>query len=277
MKLSIYTCVKDGIKFDYHVRHMLEHHLDFVDEIVVNDGLSTDGTFEMMSSLHPKIKVFRSNWGKPSGFEWLSGFKNAAREKCTGDWCINIDIDEFVPEWQFEDIFRYLSRCEVDIVPLRQFNFYGNYKVYHPKPNLVPWPSVKWNMHRNDPSIKVVGDGSNVGYSESSIKGRDLDVLFDCHHFGFVRSPARLRQKWRNVLGDMYAKKFGGKVRGYNLPGFLFDLWPHDWLDKDFVDDLDLYDGRILKVVQDFPDEFVRDGFKTYEYLRSKFGHRLGD
>jgi hypothetical protein len=58
MLLSIYTYVKNGIHLDYHVVDMLKHHLPLADEIVVNEGFSTDGTFEVFPRLTRKSRSF---------------------------------------------------------------------------------------------------------------------------------------------------------------------------------------------------------------------------
>ena len=110
MKLSIYTTVKNGIYLDYHVAAMLKHHLPLADEIVVNEGFSTDGTLEAISNIDPKIKIFQTDWGKPDGQQWLVRFKEAAKQRCTGDWCILLDCDEFIPEWEFDVIRDVLVR-----------------------------------------------------------------------------------------------------------------------------------------------------------------------
>ena len=75
MRLSIYTFVKNGLFQDYHVVDMLRHHLPLADEIIVNEGHSTDGTYEHISRIDPKIKIFRSHWGQASSFDWFLKFK----------------------------------------------------------------------------------------------------------------------------------------------------------------------------------------------------------
>src|SRR5688500_3753831 len=103
MKLSIYTFIKDGLFLDYHVVAMLKHHLSLADEIVVVEGQSTDGTYEAIKDLDAKITVIRSHpvTTDPS-ISWLTACKNESRRGCTGDWCILLDCDEFIPEWEFE-------------------------------------------------------------------------------------------------------------------------------------------------------------------------------
>ncbi len=272
VKLSLYTSVRDGLYFDYHIVEMIRHHLPLADEIIVHDGNSTDGTFEAISKISPKVRIIRSDWGPPSDFGWISSFKNVARDLAGGDWCINIDCDEFIPEWEFESLRGFLSTTSLDVVPLKQINFYGNYKVYHAFPENVPWPSVKHNIHRNLPNLRVVGDGSNVGFVQEGVDllniGSSSDAMFTCHHFGFVRNPARLREKWRNILGNIYAKHFGGTPKNLSIPAFVFDIFPHKWLDRQFLSDLRLYDGKYIGPVRDNPDEFVRDKYKTYDHLR---------
>ncbi|MGH8208927.1 MAG: hypothetical protein ACREU6_04905, partial [Steroidobacteraceae bacterium] len=65
MKLSVYTAIKDGIANDLHIEAMLKHHVPLADEIVVNEGYSSDDTYERIRNLDPKIKIFRSEWETP--------------------------------------------------------------------------------------------------------------------------------------------------------------------------------------------------------------------
>ena len=91
MRLSIYTFVKDGLYFDFHVVAMLKHHLPLADEIIVNEGYSTDGTYEAIKDLDARIKVHRFEWDRSEPDAWHRKFKNQARELCAGDWCILLD------------------------------------------------------------------------------------------------------------------------------------------------------------------------------------------
>jgi glycosyltransferase involved in cell wall biosynthesis len=267
MKLSIYTGVKDGIFYDFHVEAMLRHHLPLADEIVVNEGFSTDGTYEAISKIDPKIKVHRFEWDRSDPASWHRKFKNQARQLCTGDWCILLDCDEFIPEWEFERLRSFLEKTTLSIVPVRFVHFYANYKVYMAQlPTIIP--ALGYRIHRNLPTIEVWGDGANVseGGKAHDVWSEGLDTAFEVHHFGSVREPSRLRQKWRTQ-----AKQHNEQKPTWDrLPAFLFNLFPHKWNDPEVLKDLAVYDGPVIEAVKKDPDEFVRDRFAVYEQLRRR-------
>ena len=190
MKLSLYTFVKDGISNDFHVEAMLRHHAPLVEEIIVNEGFSTDGTYERIRGIAPNITLFRSHWGDASGIDWYVAFKEEARKRCTGEWCLLLDCDEFIPEWEFDKLRRQLSRTDEIMLSAKMINFYGNYRVYHGAPQLVNWPDRKMIIHRNDPRIEIWGDGTNVRLKGQKVNWGDTGPAITIHHFGMVRDPA---------------------------------------------------------------------------------------
>jgi glycosyltransferase involved in cell wall biosynthesis len=261
MKLSLYTFVRNGLFYDFHVEAMLRHHVPHVDEIIVNEGYSDDGTFEAISNIDPKIQVHRFEWDRSDPNGWHRHFKNQARQLCTGDWCILLDCDEFIPEWEFDRLRGVLERTPNDLVPVRFYHFYGNYKVYMARSRSIT-PDTGIRIHRNLAEVEVWGDGANV-----RIRGRDAIIAapdtFDVHHFGNVRHPARLRQKWRTQ-----AKQHDTKNPKWDkTPSVLFDLFPHKWDDAEFMQYLGVYEGPFIEAVRENPDEFVRDDFWLYERL----------
>jgi len=263
MKISIYTFVKEGLYMDFHVVEMLKHHLDFADEIIVNEGYSTDGTYEAIKDLHEKIHISRNQWDQSDPKAWHANFKDHTRKLCTGDWCILLDCDEFIPEWEFEKIRAYVSQApqSIAVVPLKLVHFYGNYKVYNPKPAELGWPVQCNRIHRNLENIEVWGDGCNVRIKDSQDRSYIEETPFECHHFGFVRNAARLRQKWRRQAKEVYADK----PRWDKTPGLLFDMFPHQWDDEDFLSMMELYEGPLIKAVKENPSEFVRDNFLVHK------------
>ena len=148
MKLSLYTGVRDGLFYDFHVEAMLRHHLPLADEIIVNEGYSSDGTYEAISRINPKIQVHRFEWDRSDPSAWHRQFKNQARQLCTGDWCILLDCDEFIADWEFVRLRTFLTTAAKTIVPVRFVHFYANYRVYMARlPKIVPDTGLR--IHRN--------------------------------------------------------------------------------------------------------------------------------
>lgn len=266
MKLSIYTGVKDGLFYDFHVEAMLRHHLPLADEIVVNEGFSTDGTYEAISRIDPKIQVHRFEWDRSDPNAWHRKFKNQARERCTGDWCILLDCDEFIPEWEFARLREVLEKTEEAILPVRFTHFYGNYRVYMKKLAAIV-PELGYRIHRNRPDIEVWGDGANVDVvGRHDAPQTTTKDVFAVHHFGSVREPARLRQKWRTQAKQHNEER----PRWDKMPKFMFDLFPHKWDDPGLLRDLAIYPGPHIQAVRDDPDEFTRDDFQTLHLLEQQ-------
>jgi hypothetical protein len=239
--------------------------LPFVDEIIVNEGFSTDGTFEAICNLDPKIRVFRTTWEKPSGESWWIHFKDAARRRCTGDWCIHLDADEFVPDWDFDAIRTYLTHTSDELIPVRFVNFYGNFRVYHANPTKARWITQKMIIHRNLPdAFEFWGDGSNLKRRGRPFTWDTSPAMFTVHHFGAVRHPGRLRQAW----WSQGRFRVGRSIR-FRPPQFVFDLFPHNWADPDFLEHLAVYEGPLIKAVRDHPERFTRDSFAVLHLLSS--------
>jgi hypothetical protein len=265
MKISLYTAAKDAIVNDLHVEAMLRHHLPLADEIIVNEGFSSDSTFERIRNIDPKIKIFRSQWEAPKDLAWCIGFKDAARRQCTGDWCIHLDCDEFIPEWEFDEIRRYLSTTQDTLIPTKFINFYGNHRVFHAEPEKVYWPTQKMIIHRNRPDIEFWGDGSNVKLRGEEFSWNTSPKMFTVHHMGMIRDAAVLRHKWY-VQGRAVA----GKATKFKPPMFLFKLFPHKWDDPQFFSELRLYEGQDCKAVRDDPKEFIRDDLSLVKALERR-------
>jgi hypothetical protein len=265
VKISLYTAVRDCVRNDYPFEEMIRHHLPLADEIVVNEGFSRDGTYERVCRIDPKVKVFRTRWEKPKGENWWIHFKDAARRQCTGDWCVHLDCDEFIPEWEFDGLRQHLATTSDVMIPVRFTNFYGNYKVYHPNPGKVRWVTQKMIIHRNLADIEFWGDGSNVKLKGDQFTWNTSSRSFTVHHFGAVRHPGRLREAWWT------AGRFRtGRSIAWRPPSFVFDWFPYDWKDPDYFGDLNIYDGPYIQAVNENPSRFTRDGMLLYRLLSER-------
>ena len=92
--------------------------VSFVDEIIVVDSFSTDGTYEYLLN-HPKVKVIQNP------FENFTAQKSFALKQATNDWVLFLDADEVVPTSLKDEILKTVAK-ESDIVAYwfyRQFMF----------------------------------------------------------------------------------------------------------------------------------------------------------
>ena len=245
---------------------MLKHHLPLADEIVVNEGYSTDGTYEAIKDLDPKIKIFRTKWHQPKDESWWIHFKDAARRQCTGDWCLHLDSDEFIPDWDFDRLRAHLATTSDTLIPTTFKNFWGNYRVYHADPGKIRWVTSKMIIHRNLPdAIEFRGDGSNVKVKGQNFTWDTSKLRFDVHHFGGVRYAGHLRRAYW-----LQGRFRSGRAIWARPPQFMFDLFPQNWADPDFIDGLAIYDGPFIKAVHDNPDRFARDKFYLFNLLSQR-------
>lgn len=272
MKISIYTAMRDCIRHDYPHLDVLRHHLPLADEIVINEGFSTDGTYESIKDFDPKVRVFQTKWKAQAGEDWWIHFKDAARLACTGDWCILLDADEFIPEWEFTRIREHLERTTETLVPVKFVNFYGNCRIYHADPGKSHWVTNKMIIHRNLPNdIELWGDASNV-----RLKGREFSFgetapLFTVHHVGGVRDASKLRELW--WLQGRF--RTGRSVR-WKPPRWVFDLFPMKWTDNEFLQYLAIYDGPLVKAVRDNPARYARDNFELLRVVSERVSKANG-
>jgi hypothetical protein len=61
--------------------------------------------------MKPDAKVF-----------WHITLKDTARRQATGDWCLHLDADEFIPEWEFEAIRRHIEHATESLIPVQFLN-----------------------------------------------------------------------------------------------------------------------------------------------------------
>jgi len=117
-KLVLMLRVKDGIFF---VDEWLRCYEKLVDEIVVLDNGSSDGTFEALSA-HPKVVDIIRTEGYNEGRD-----KNMLYDrlrKRNPDWCMWLDVDEiFEAELTRADFDRLMSRKYVNKYAFRRFHF----------------------------------------------------------------------------------------------------------------------------------------------------------
>ena len=105
MKISGYTFVKNGIWFDYHVKHSIAHNARLFDEFIIVYSDSDDGTYEAIDegiklSGSKNVKIVKSEWKELGSKQQIIRWKSTALKHITGNWAIFLDVDEFLPDWE---------------------------------------------------------------------------------------------------------------------------------------------------------------------------------
>jgi len=148
---TTYNCVNQNYPFIESVTSML----NCLDEVIVVDGGSTDGTLEKLQQLsneNNKLKVVSNprDWSDSRSAVFDGDQKAVARRYCTGDLCWQMDVDEIIHENDYQKIRELVKHVHKSnqVIALPVIEFWGaNKKV---RIDINPW---KWRLSRNYPHI----------------------------------------------------------------------------------------------------------------------------
>jgi hypothetical protein len=153
--ISGYTTTRNCIEQGYPWQKSIASLLLFCDEVVVVDGGSTDGTWEMLQAwsraeekLHP-TQIVR-DWDSKRFAVFDGAQKAEARKLCTKDFCWQMDADEIVPIAAASRVIEFCRSWPplVDLVSLPIVEFWGSEQ--KARIDVNPW---KWRLSRNLPHI----------------------------------------------------------------------------------------------------------------------------
>ncbi len=149
-KISGYTTTYNSM--DYPFEACIKSMLGFCEEVVVVDGVSNDGTWEILEKMaeeDPRLKIYQNefDWTEPG----MDGLQKAfARALCENEFLWQQDADELVHEDDYEKIKMITKRfpSNADILDLPVVELWG------PRGEVTgrrhAW---KWRISRNKPEI----------------------------------------------------------------------------------------------------------------------------
>lgn len=88
-KLSVVMIVRNEVA---NIEDALRSFIPFADEIIVNDTGSTDGTQNIVKSIHENVKLIESKWEDD-----FSAARNMACDYASNGWLLWLDADDRVP------------------------------------------------------------------------------------------------------------------------------------------------------------------------------------
>jgi len=205
MKISGFTILRHGTKFDYPYLESLRSLLPLVDELVINVGIGEDDTLAVLKKFAAeegggKVVLFESHWPlddpeKRKGGQILSDQTNLALDRCTGDWCVYLQADEVLHEADLPKIRRAmesnLPRSEIDGLLFRYIHFYGSFDVVR---NSRSAYRREVRIIRRASGARSIGDAQSFRLPEG---GKPRVVLLDAaiYHYGWVRPPEVMKEK----------------------------------------------------------------------------------
>ena len=152
--------IRNGIENGYPLIESILSLLPLVDEYLINDGGSTDGTLESLLRLrevHPKITIYKIP-DKPSvRWDCVSNVINHLTDEANGDWVMRTDADELLHE---QDVTRLRQAIEENPHRIMRFDrremvnrWRGITKDYYPPARVAkkePGLRQDWNGYGGD-------------------------------------------------------------------------------------------------------------------------------
>lgn len=215
---------------------------DWVDEIVVIDGFSTDGTVEICKKYTDKI--FQNKW---DGHRFCTE-RNLGIEKSTKDWCFHIDPDErATPELRDAILKMLSSRTEHNAFEFRKRNYF----LGHPM-RYGGWYHYSLHLFRREKAHyegiiheKLVVDGT-IGKIDAPLDHHPYPSIqpFVSRHNGYSSREADMLEEDHGIINEketlynikrkplkrfwkFYVKKQGMKDGIYGLIFSVLYAWVH--------------------------------------------------
>ena len=208
-KISGFSLVRNGIKFEYPFLESWRSLLPLVDELVINVGVSEDSTLDVARGFaqqegQGKVKIIETHWPvddlqkKKSGLI-LSEQTNLILDHCTHRWCFYLQADEVLHE-DDDGVIRQsihsamTKKCEAVVFEYQ--HFYGSYNVIQ---------KTRSSYRREIRIIDRLCGARSVGDAQSFRKPNAAGALTEkltavlsparVFHYGWVRTPQAMKEK----------------------------------------------------------------------------------
>lgn len=216
--LSAVIITKNEVK---KIRDCLES-LKWVDEIIVIDSGSTDGTQAICREYTEK--VFEMDW---PGF---GKQKRRAVEKATCDWILSIDADERVNEELRHEIIQAISSKSINGYEIPRLSFYCGQPILHGgwRPDYVMRLFRRGYGQFNDVAVhEKLEVRGNVARLNSSLIHYSFDtleeVLDKINLYSSLAAKAKYRKNRKCTIYGAFARGSWAFFRTYLLQGSILD------------------------------------------------------
>jgi hypothetical protein len=237
MRISGFTFVRDAVRLRYPVVPAIRSILPLVDEMVVNVGVSQDGTLDLVRAIDdPRLVVMESRWdeGQLERGRVLAQQTDLALARCGGDVCVYVQADEALHEDDHPAVRAALERLHGD--PRLEgllFDYVHFYGSFHTVGVSRRWYRREVRAVKNRAGVRSWRDAQGFRIWEAIVSGgphppeminRKLRVAAAggrMFHYGWVRPPEAQKVK----LAEFERLYHGDAARERRLAqGFAYDV-----------------------------------------------------
>lgn len=217
MRVSGFTFIRNGVKYDYPVVEAINSILPLVDDFVVAVGNSDDETLELIKSINSdKIKIIETLWddsqregGRVLALETDKAFQTIS---AASDWCFYLQADEVIHEQDIPVIkaamYQYLDDERVDGLLFNFLSFYGSFSYVADN---YDWVRREVRVIKNNKQIYSYGDALGFRKNDNE-KLKVKPVKATIYHYGWVRPPQIMQKKQANFQrlwhNDQWIEKY---------------------------------------------------------------------
>ena len=199
MKVSGFTFIRNGIKFDYPYIEAIKSILPICDDFIVAVGNSDDETRASILNLDPKIKIIDTVWddslrdgGKVLAVETDKAFAAVSKES---DWAFYIQGDEVVHEKYLpiikQAMLKHQNDSNVDGLLFDYLHFYGSYDYVGAAHN---WYRKEIRVIRSSKDIYSYKDAQGFRKNDNQ-KLNVKPIKASMFHYGWVKEPSAMQGK----------------------------------------------------------------------------------
>lgn len=178
--LGLCMIVKDETEF---LRACIDSVKDIVDEIVIVDTGSTDGTPQLARELGADVYFF----------EWNNSFadaRNFAMSKCRAKWLLLLDADEVLFSEDKEKLLEFIRTTEHDGALFKVYNYVGD------RPGVGSSVHNASRLIRNNGRYRFKGDiHEQIESLDGEACGRFALTDIRLHHYGYLNSVLKKKNK----------------------------------------------------------------------------------
>jgi glycosyltransferase involved in cell wall biosynthesis len=210
MRISGFSYIRNGFKYQYPFLQSIQSILPICDEFVIAVGQSDDGTREALSALQkqePKLKIIDTIWDeklRQSG-KIFAQQANIALRECTGDWLFHIQADELIHEKDILLIPQTLAQINDDKstngILLDFLHFHGNYQHLdasrwrHPKEIRLIRNHNHIYSYKDSQGFRQYPSWESYNQNHKGLKIKVKHLSIPVYHYSYVRPAEAMQAK----------------------------------------------------------------------------------